>query len=137
MFELAVRIAAKWHTGQKRWGGEPYLIHPMRVALKFVPDEVMMSAGVLHDTVEDTEVTLMDIKSLFGGEVESLVCALTRPEGESYDDFIERVVLNPRAAQIKIADIEDNMNDDGGDIEKKKSMNKRYSKALKRLRESL
>ena len=65
----AIEFAKKAHEGQKRKTGEPYIIHPMavmRTLMDWGMDEDTIIAGVLHDTVEDTEVTLEDIKREFG-----------------------------------------------------------------------
>ena len=70
-----------------------------------------MMAAVLHDVVEDTEWTLERLREAgFSDEVLEAVDCLTHREGESYQQFVERVRTNPIARQIKIADLEDNMN---------------------------
>ncbi len=77
----AYRVAAKAHEGQKRASGEPYIQHCLAVAdilaeLRMPP--VVVAAGLLHDTVEDTGVTLEDIRRDFGDEVASLVDGVTK-----------------------------------------------------------
>ena len=70
--EHAIDFATKAHQGQKRKSGEPYIIHPLAVAALIVEWEMDIDtvlAAVLHDTVEDTDVTLDDIESLFGRDV--------------------------------------------------------------------
>ena len=77
----AYQYAKKSHTGQKRASGEPYISHCIAVASILaeisVPPAVVVAA-LLHDTVEDTEVTIEDIKKLFGEEVERLVDGVTK-----------------------------------------------------------
>ena len=79
--EKAVEFAKKAHEGQKRKSGDPYIVHPMAV-MKILEDwgmdEDTVIAGVLHDTVEDTEVTLEEIKGEFGEAVAFLVDGVTK-----------------------------------------------------------
>lgn len=79
--EHAIDFAKKAHLGQKRKSGEPYITHPIAVAASLVEwnmDIDTILAGVLHDTVEDTDVTLDDIESLFGRDVAFLVDGVTK-----------------------------------------------------------
>lgn len=79
--EHAVDFAKKAHMGQKRKSGEPYITHPIAVAANLVQwgmDIDTVLAGVLHDTVEDTEVELSEIESLFGRDVAFLVDGVTK-----------------------------------------------------------
>ena len=77
----AIELATKAHEGQKRKSGEPYIIHPLAVASILIDwgmDIDTVIAGVLHDTVEDTDVTLEKLESLFGKEVAFLVDGVTK-----------------------------------------------------------
>jgi guanosine-3',5'-bis(diphosphate) 3'-pyrophosphohydrolase len=79
--EHAIDYAKKAHTGQVRKSGEPYIIHPLHVAhtlIEWGMDIDTVLAGVLHDTVEDTEATLNDIENLFGRDVAFLVDGVTK-----------------------------------------------------------
>lgn len=108
--EDAVSIAARAHSGQKDKAGAPYLLHPLRMMLRMETEAAMMAA-VLHDVVEDTEWTLERLREAgFSEGVLEAVDCLTHREGESYEEFVERVRTNPIARQVKIADLEDNMN---------------------------
>ena len=108
--EDAVSIAARAHRGQKDKAGAPYLLHPLRMMLRMDTEAAMMAA-VLHDVVEDTEWTLERLREAgFSDEVLEAVDCLTHREGESYQEFVERVRTNRIARQVKIADLEDNMN---------------------------
>lgn len=83
LFELehAIDFASQMHAGQMRRSGEPYLIHPLHVAdilIEWGMDIDTVIAGVLHDTVEDTEATLEKIESLFGRDVAFLVDGVTK-----------------------------------------------------------
>ena len=108
--EDAVSIAARAHRGQKDKAGAAYLLHPLRIMLRMDTEAAMMAA-VLHDVVEDTEWTLERLREVgFSEEVLEAIDCLTHREGESYEEFVERVRTNPIARQVKIADLEDNMN---------------------------
>lgn len=79
--EHAIDVASQAHKGQKRKSGEPYIIHPLAVAATLVEwgmDIDTVLAGVLHDTVEDTDMTLEKIESLFGNDVAFLVDGVTK-----------------------------------------------------------
>lgn len=76
----AYEVAAKAHEGQKRSSGQPYIIHPLAVAKLIVElglDTDTVCAGLLHDVVEDTDMTTADIKKLFGQDVAILVDGVT------------------------------------------------------------
>lgn len=79
--DAAITLASTAHKGQKRKSGEPYIIHPLAVAATLVDwgmDIDTVLAGVLHDTVEDTTVTLDEIENAFGKDVAFLVDGVTK-----------------------------------------------------------
>jgi len=79
--EHAIDYATKAHAGQKRKSGDPYITHPIAVAATLVEwnmDIDTILAGILHDTVEDTEIELTDIENLFGRDVAFLVDGVTK-----------------------------------------------------------
>ena len=79
--EHAIDFATKAHEGQKRKSGEPYIIHPLAVAgilAEWDMDIDTVIAGILHDTVEDTDTSLEQIESLFGRDVAFLVDGVTK-----------------------------------------------------------
>ncbi|MGY4893472.1 MAG: RelA/SpoT family protein [Candidatus Saccharimonadota bacterium] len=79
--DAAITLASAAHKGQKRKSGEPYIIHPLAVAATLVDwgmDIDTVLAGVLHDTVEDTDVTLDEIENTFGKDVAFLVDGVTK-----------------------------------------------------------
>ena len=108
----AITLAALTHQHQTDRGGKPYILHPMRVMMRLrTEDHELMSIDILHDAVEDSEgaVTFQTLTEMgFSQRVIDGVAALTKHEGESYDDFIKRCALNPDAKQIKMEDIKDN-----------------------------
>lgn len=133
--EEAIGVATAFHEGQVDKNGEPYILHPLRVMLKFT-DPIEQAAAVLHDIVEDTVISLPYLKSHgFPGRVLELVDLLTRKEGEMYMDYLERVVSDPTATRIKIADVEDNLpRRDRPLLPEHKGLEKRYLKSMEFLK---
>ncbi len=114
----AYRVAEKAHEGQKRASGEPYVQHCLAVAdilaeLRMPP--VVVAAGLLHDTVEDTDITLDDLRRDFGDEVASLVDGVTklvslprvsradRPAENGEDEGVDEAVLRTAERERKRA----------------------------------
>jgi (p)ppGpp synthase/HD superfamily hydrolase len=107
--EDAIVLAAQSHRGQVDKAGAPYILHPLRVMLR-LKDEADRIAAVLHDVLEDAGITVEFLRERgYREEVLGALDALTRREGESYADFIERVAGNPLARRVKLADLADNM----------------------------
>jgi (p)ppGpp synthase/HD superfamily hydrolase len=134
----AVEVAAKAHEGVKRADGLPYIVHPVRMAFWLIERHgledgvVLATIALLHDVVEDTDVTQEDILEMFpdGDGIAVAVDALTRKpdSGETYMDFVRRAANNWRARKVKRADVFDNMiNVDTY----KPGLRKRYERALK------
>ncbi len=107
--EAARRLAAQWHEGQLDKAGKPYITHPERVAGRLSSPERQV-VGWLHDTVEDTALTLSEVEARFGPETAAAVDAISHREGESWEDYIARVAANPVARAVKISDMIDNSN---------------------------
>ena len=107
--EAAKSLATKAHEGQTDKAGLPYITHPERVASRLSTPEAQV-VGWLHDTVEDTPLTLSDISKKFGPETAAAVDAISRRDGEKWSDYIDRVAANPMARQVKISDLVDNSN---------------------------
>ena len=106
--ERAIEIARKAHEGQSDKGGAPYITHPLRVMERVGPEEAKMAA-VLHDIVEDTTVTLDDLRAEgFPERVVEAVDALTRRPEEPYELFIFRAASNDLARIVKMADLIEN-----------------------------
>jgi (p)ppGpp synthase/HD superfamily hydrolase len=137
MIEKSIAMALKAHKGQLDLAGNPYILHPLRVAFKFTGDEVMYAAAVLHDVVEDSSITVANIRKAFNPRIAEIVDSLTRRDGEDYlTEFIPRCKLNQSAAVIKIADIEDNLNPQRTLAPTKENLSrvKKYYQALEILR---
>ncbi|GLI36296.1 hypothetical protein [Desulforhabdus amnigena] len=107
--ERAILIAARAHYGQRDKSGAPYILHPLRV-MQRMPTEMLRVIAVLHDVIEDTVFSLENLRDEgFSNDILEALDCLTRREGETYERFIERVKSHPLAVQVKIADLEDNM----------------------------
>jgi len=134
LLEAARWLAFDLHRHQTRWDGEDYYQHVNRVASTLVrqgaPDTVV-AAGYLHDTVEDGHATFVDLKEVYNIPVPTvaIVRFLTRREGETYREFIERIALSPEASAVKRADLIDNMST----LPSGHGLWNRYLKALVRL----
>jgi (p)ppGpp synthase/HD superfamily hydrolase len=107
--ECAIELAVKHHMGQSDKAGKPYILHPLRVMMSVDKDDEKIVA-VMHDIVEDTDITLDDLRNEgFSKQVISAIDCVTKRDREDYDSFIERISRNPLAIQVKLADINDNM----------------------------
>lgn len=137
--EAAIAIAVEAHRGQVDKSGRPYILHPLRVMMRCETD-VERTVAMLHDVVEDTSVTVDDLRRAgFGEEVLAALDCVTKREGESYEAFVERAAGNPIARKVKLADLEDNMDlrrlPAGKVDERAAGRLERYVRAWHRLRE--
>ncbi len=121
--EKAWRFAASNHAGQKRASGEPYLSHPLAVAQLLAEmrmDPVTIQTGLLHDVVEDTEVSREDLRKMFGEEVAACVDGVTKlnkidftsaedRQSENYRKMLLAMVQDIRVIIVKLADRLHNM----------------------------
>jgi hypothetical protein len=106
--EKALQIAAKAHEGQKDKEGLPYILHPLR-AMMLVKGEEAQIVAVLHDVIEDTSVTVDDLRRAgFGESVIAAVVCVTHRKDESYADYVVLCKANDTARRVKLADLEDN-----------------------------
>ena len=106
----AIALAVEAHLEQTDWKGEPFILHPMRVMFKFVLAKERMAA-ILHDTVEDTYISLSTLRNIgFDEETIETIDALTKRRNEDYlKEYILRVSKNALATRIKMEDLKDNM----------------------------
>jgi GTP pyrophosphokinase len=121
--EKAFRFARQWHEGQMRSSGEPYMMHPLKVAHILADmrmDPVAMETGLLHDVVEDTSVTLDQVRKEFGDEVARCVDGVTKlskldfysaedRQAESFRKMLLAMVEDIRVMMVKLADRMHNM----------------------------
>jgi guanosine-3',5'-bis(diphosphate) 3'-pyrophosphohydrolase len=107
--ERAIAIAAQAHAGQVDKAGQPYILHPLRVMLRLATEEERI-VGVLHDVVEDTPVSLQQLRDEgFSESVLSAVEALTKRDGETRLEAGARAAVNSLARVVKLADNAENM----------------------------
>lgn len=133
--DRAIIVATRAHSGQTDRAGQPYILHPLRVMLKMSSEEARIVA-VLHDVLEDTDVTAHDLAAEgFSEEIVEAVQAMSRREGEDYQDFVRRAKQNSIARTVKIADIEDNMDPSRNTEPSVKDMERlsKYGRALDEL----
>ncbi|QIW15927.1 guanosine-3',5'-bis(diphosphate) 3'-pyrophosphohydrolase [Pasteurellaceae bacterium RH1A] len=108
--QKAAQFAQQAHQNQLDKAGQPYIYH-----LKFVADllshedDIVIATAWLHDSVEDTQMSLGEISVLFGQAIAKAVEAITKRKGESYQDYLGRVKANEIARKVKIADLTHNM----------------------------
>lgn len=106
--ERAIAVAARAHEGQYDKGGAAYILHPLRVMMRVSTPEQRIVA-VLHDVIEDTPLTLSDLaREGFALKILAALLALSRREGEPYQDFVVRLGEDPLARTVKLADLADN-----------------------------
>lgn len=135
MMEHAATLAVRAHANQVRKDGTPYIAHVIRVAIR-VEGKLAGIVSLLHDIVEDTYITLENLREMgYSEEVVHAVDALTKRHGESYTDFISRVIEGGKLPiEVKLADIADNTADTSAlDPEDKGFLAVRYGKARDRL----
>lgn len=109
LLEKSLWLAIHAHMGQVDKAGASYIFHPIRVSCKCSTDEERIVA-LLHDTIEDTNITADYLLGEgFPRNIVDAILSVTRNEDESYKDFIRRCSLNPIGRQVKLHDLEDNM----------------------------
>lgn len=110
MLGLAIAITAQAFQGKKDKGGQPYILHCLRVmdGVKHMGHDAMCAA-VMHDLLEDTDWTMRDLLDAgFTPEIVGNVSILTKTGKLSYDDYIKRIALHTVPRAIKMVDIRDN-----------------------------
>ncbi len=105
--DKAMKLAYKAHDGQLDRNDAPYVFHPFHLAEQMT-DEITCAAALLHDVVEDTDITLDDLAKEYPAEVVELVRLLTHDEDVDYFDYVRALKHNPQAVQIKLADLAHN-----------------------------
>ena len=103
----AMQIAYTAHHGQVDKAGMPYIFHPMHLA-EAMDDEVSCCVALLHDTVEDTDITFADLEAIFPKDVLDALKLLTHRDGTDYFEYVRAIRENPVAVKVKLADIAHN-----------------------------
>ncbi|MBR0092401.1 MAG: bifunctional (p)ppGpp synthetase/guanosine-3',5'-bis(diphosphate) 3'-pyrophosphohydrolase [Lachnospiraceae bacterium] len=135
----AMRIAYEAHEGQTDHNGVPYILHPVHLAEQ-MEDEISCTVALLHDVVEDTDVTLEALEKEFPKEVTEAVALLTHDKQSDYFDYIMALKAHPLARKIKLADLAHNSDPSramasGIPEEESIGLRKRYEKAVRILTE--
>lgn len=106
LIKKAFDLAQKMHEGQMRKSGEPYIIHPLNVALILTELNVgpaTIIAGLLHDVVEDTSITLTEIAEMFGNDVKDIVDGVTKVNKMKFSSLAKRQAENHQKMIIAMA----------------------------------
>ena len=126
----AMKIAYKAHEEQADALGAPYIFHPARVGAAF-DTEAEVCVGLLHDVIEDTEVTIEDLrKAGFTEDILKALSLLTHEKSVPYMDYVAAIAENPLARAVKIEDLKDNIK---REPEGEKRNEKRFEKHIRAL----
>ena len=136
---MAMKIAYAAHHGQVDYNGIPYIFHPIHLA-ESMDDEYSCCVALLHDVVEDTDVTLEQLTAIFPKEVTDAVALMTHNDNADYFDYVRAIKTNPIARKVKLADLAHNSDQTrciGSDLteERKAKWRTKYEKATKILTE--
>lgn len=103
----AMKLAYAAHHGQLDKSGIPYIFHPYHLAEQ-MQDEYTTCVALLHDIVEDTDVTLEKLAEIFPKEIVEAVALMTHKDDEPYLEYVARIKTNPLARAVKLADLQHN-----------------------------
>ena len=131
---LASKIAYKAHEGQTDKAGVPYIFHPIHIAEQMDSEESCVVA-LLHDVIEDSNITLEILSKYFNDDIITALRVLTKKENDDYLMYIKRVKTNKLATKVKIKDLEHNRDltrlDEVTDKDRKRSL--KYWEAIRYL----
>ena len=137
----AMKLAYAAHHGQLDKSDVPYIFHPFHLAEQMT-DEYSVCTALLHDVIEDTDVTVNELENEFPQEVISAVKLLTHDKNVDYFDYIKAIKNNDIAKAVKLADLRHNsdvsrfLDDKTRNSEKTLQRLKKYSKAIELLTEN-
>ena len=129
----AMKYAYNAHLGQLDYNNVPYIFHPYHVAEQ-MDDEVSCTVALLHDVVEDTEITIEDLKKEFPAKVTDAVALLTHDEAVDYFDYVNELKHNDVARKVKLADLDHNSDENraagcGLSLKELEAWKEKYAKA--------
>ena len=135
----AMKVCFEAHKDQVDKTGLPYVFHPFHLAEQ-MDDEISTICALLHDVVEDTDVTLADLKEMgFPAPVLEAIALMTHAEGVPYMDYVKKIKGNPIARAVKIADLRHNSDatrfDEGAMTERDLARAEKYAAAIALLTE--
>ena len=139
MTNSAMKVAYRAHHGQLDCNGIPYIFHPFHLA-ESMDDEVSCCVALLHDVLEDTNLTPAKLRAMFPRKVTDAVELLTHQDGVDYFDYVRAIRENPIARKVKLADLAHNSDQSrcvGCDIpeEKLQHWREKYAEATRILTE--
>lgn len=109
MTKKAIKLVIEEHKDQVDKAGLPYYLHPIHVA-ESMDDEISCTCALLHDVIEDTSITLEDLKEKgFSDEVLDVLSLLTHDDDVPYMEYIAKIKTNPIATKVKLSDLAHNM----------------------------
>ena len=134
----ALKLCFEAHKNQTDKAGLPYVFHPFHLAEQMT-DEYTTCVALLHDVVEDTDVTLEALSAVFPAEVVEAVALLTHRPGDDYLQYAAAIRENPIARAVKLADIAHNsdttrLEATADNLAAQKRLHEKYSKALQILK---
>lgn len=107
MTKRALLLAWHAHMGQMDPGGIPYIFHPYHLA-ESMDDEVSCTVALLHDVLEDTDVTMDELREQFPAPVLEALDLLTHRPEQDYFEYVRAIKQNPLAVKVKLADLDHN-----------------------------
>ena len=108
-FQIALELAVEKHKNQTDKAGNPYILHPLHV-MENVNSKEGKIVAILHDIIEDTDITEDYLLKIgLSKRIVDAVVALTRSEDMDYQEYIKNLSPNPLAKEVKLADLEHNM----------------------------
>ena len=104
----AINLMFDQHRDQRDKSGLPYVFHPWHVA-ESMPDEITTVVALLHDVVEDTQLTIEDLRQMgYPKEVTEALALMTHEKGTDYFEYVKRLAVNPIARMVKLSDLKHN-----------------------------
>lgn len=137
MTKMAMKLCFETHKDQLDKTGLPYVFHPFYLAEQ-MDDEISTVCALLHDVVEDSDITFEDLLEMgFSGEIIEVLKLLTHAEEVPYMDYVREIKKNPTATKVKIADLKHNSDTTRLDVVDEWAIkrNEKYAEALRILTE--
>ena len=135
MTKKALKLCFEAHRDQTDKSGMPYVFHPFHLAEQMT-DEYTVTVALLHDVVEDTDITFEDITGMgFPAEVTDALKLLTHDDAVEYMDYVAKIKHNPIAKAVKLADLSHNSDTSRLDSVDEKALKRveKYAAAIKLL----
>lgn len=132
MTRKAMKIAYAAHAGQADKTGVPYIYHPIHLAESMTEEKAVITA-LLHDVVEDTDITIDDLaREGFHGDILTALTLLTHNPAEEYMDYISRLSTCPLARKVKLADLRHN-----SDVTRLDAIDEKTARRLEKYRRAI